>query len=147
MSLPDDFLEQLRSVYPKRDGAQGWNKVRALVPRAIDAGHTWETILAGATNYGRHCMRTGKAGTEYVQQARTFFGREDWFTEWAEMDPRMPSEIAAEKRMAALVSRGTSAGFRKPGATETPEQYESSLKDFERSKSTGLGAPKFQVVR
>ena len=103
--------------------------------------------MAGAKNYRRHCDRAAKSGTEFVQQAQTFFGRDAWFDEWAEMDPRTPAEINAEKRMAVIVSRGTSAGFRAPYTGELPEQYESSLKDFERAKSNGLGAPKFAVVK
>ena len=110
--LPDDWLEQLKLTYPRRNGDQGWGKVRSLVPREISKGATWERMLKGAQNYAKHCQKAGNLGTEYIKQAATFFGRDQWFEEWADMDLRTPAEIALDKQWAALEARARALGFK-----------------------------------
>lgn len=109
--LPADWLEKIREVYPKRQGDQGWAKVKKLVPRRIDEGHEWETILRGVTNYRVHCGRQQLIGTPFVRQCATFMGPDLWFEEWAEMDLRTPHQIAQEAEWADLEARATALGF------------------------------------
>lgn len=88
--LPSDYLEILKSEYPKRLGDQGWIHVRTLVPRALSAGATWERILKGTRAYRMHCDGTNKTGTELTKQARTFYGPGQYWEEWADMEPAKP---------------------------------------------------------
>lgn len=150
--LPPDFLEQLRSVYPRRNGDQGWGKVRTLVPREIAKGASWDRILAGARNYAKHCMETGKTGTEYVKQAATFFGRDQWFEEWADMDVRTPAEIAADQKWAALEQRGAAVGCSvsrsRPMAQESERVNAAEREAMQRQwRERGLDRPKFAVIK
>lgn len=111
MSLPADWFEQFKAVYPKRTGDQGWVKVRKLVPRRIEEGHEWGTILRGAQNYQVHCSRLSIISTAYVKQACTFVGPDCWFEEWAEMEMRTPAQIAQDAKWAALEERARALGY------------------------------------
>lgn len=110
MTLPADFLDQLRATYPKRDGAQGWSAIPRLFA-AYTAPGEWETILLGTKQYALHCSRKGMVSTEYVMQARTFYGRDRHWQEWAEMDMRSPSQIAADAKWDGLERRARALGF------------------------------------
>jgi hypothetical protein len=109
--LPADWFEQLQGIYPKRQGDQGWAKVKKLVPRRIDEGHEWNDILKGATNYRIHCGRQQMIGTPFVKQACTFVGPDCWFEEWALMDLRTAHQIAQEAKWEALERRARALGF------------------------------------
>ena len=130
--LPAELLDQLRSNYPRRKGGQGWADTARLVAEHLRKGHDWALILAGCKAYKDFCDREGLTGTEYVKQAATFFGRGQW---WAEdysepAKPRLPSEIAAERRWQALRDRADRIGFRNPTAIELkvdPSVYEGHL--------------------
>lgn len=147
MTLPADYLDQLRGSYPKRDGGQGLGAVPRLVAKAIADGATWETILLGVQNYAIHCARKGIAGTEYVMQLRTFVGRDAHYEEFAVLEVRSPAQIASVMRLEAATRKATAAGFRSPRLNEPLEVYESCLRDHEREQTRGVGQPKFQVVR
>lgn len=81
MTLPDDWLSQIKAEYPKRYGGQGWFALKRLIPARLTEGCTWEEIIEGTKAYARYCDHTGKTGTELVKQARTFYGRDCWFLE------------------------------------------------------------------
>ena len=81
MDLPEDWLEQLRAHYPRRSGGQGWGNVPRLVRARIRGGCSFESILAGTTDYRQHCEATGIVGTEFVRMAQTFYGPGCWFLE------------------------------------------------------------------
>lgn len=112
MTLPVDWLGQIKAVYPKRRGDQGWGNLKALVPRAVAAGADFERMLLGASKYAKHCDREGLTGTAMVKQAATYFGRGEWWEEWADMDLRTPAEIAAEAKWADLERRAKALGFK-----------------------------------
>jgi hypothetical protein len=77
--LPDDYMKQLQSVYPKRHGGQGWRKVRTeLIPKLIKEGVTFEDLLEAAKGYGDYCRATND---QYVRMAQTFFGPGGWWEE------------------------------------------------------------------
>lgn len=101
--LPDDWLEQLKAAYPRRNGAQGWAALKRLVPRAIADGATFADMLAGAKAYKAYNDRIGKTGTEYVKTAEVFFGRGEWWVEYAEM--------ANSQRAENLKARARQLGF------------------------------------
>lgn len=137
MELPTDYLEQLKAIYPRRLGDNGWIHVRTLIPRALTAGASWERILAGTRAYRSHCDETGKTGTELVKQARTFYGPTMYFDEWADMLPvQTPRQKAEEARWAALRVRGEACGFRPPTAHDSPDSYETALRQAERERGS-----------
>lgn len=133
MRLPEDWLEHLRREYPKRDGDNGWIAVRTLVPRAITAGATWDRILAGTRSYRRHCDEKGKTGTELVKQAKTFYGPQNYFDEWADMEPvKTPQQAREEAIWASLNERARRIGFREPWGVESHQVYETALREAEK---------------
>ena len=105
--LPDDWLQQLKDAYPKRYGGQGWAALRRLVPARIAEGFTWDEILDGTKAYKKFCEHTGKTGSELVKQAKTFFGRDAWFSEDYDIPEiavkyRKPEELTPEQRQADI---------------------------------------------
>ena len=79
--LPPDWLQQIREAYPKRIGGQGWGHVKKRVPALIKVGESFDDMLEGCEGYSRMLKDTGKYGTEFVMQARTFFGPGEWWLE------------------------------------------------------------------
>ena len=106
----DDLVSELKRLYPKRDGAHGWSAVQRLLN-----SHTTDedrySIVLGTKNYAIHCGRKQMTGTEYVMQARTFYGRDRHWQEWSEMDLRSPAQIASDREWAALEARAKALGF------------------------------------
>lgn len=133
MTLPADYLDQLKKIYPRRLGDNGWLHVRSLVPRALTMGASWDRILTGTLAYAEHCNVTGKTGTELVKAARTFYGPCQYFDEWADMPPiETPKQRAEAARWAGLRARSAAIQFRDPTAVESADVYETVLRRAER---------------
>ncbi len=142
----DDVLGVLKSLYPKRDGGQGWGAVTRLIDRAVAGGADMERVMLGTKNYATHCRRKGMLGTEFVMQARTFYGRDQHWEEWADQDMRSAAEIAADRAREALVQRAARISFRPPNPGEPDFRYEQALSEAER-QAAPRGEPKrFGVV-
>lgn len=65
------------SIYPKRAGdrdRKAASKAYAAAAKRVD----FEIILKGAQRYAAHCDETGKTGTEFVRQARTWLNANGW---------------------------------------------------------------------
>lgn len=136
--LPTDYLERLKDSYPSRDGDNGWLYVRTAIPRALSAGSTWERIQKGTLAYRAHCDRKGLTGTDKVKQARTFYGPDQWFEEWADMEPVIDARAAAlQARWAALHRRRLAIHFRPPSEMETVDSFETTLRQAEREHGNG----------
>lgn len=105
-----DLLAELKAIYPKRDGAQGWSAVQRLLNANAD-DEDESAIVLGTKNYAIHCGRKAMTGTEYVMQARTFYGRDRHWEEWSEMDLRSPAQKAEEVARADLLARAKVLGF------------------------------------
>jgi hypothetical protein len=71
--LPDGF-EIFWNAYPKRAGNNPTETAVKCYRARIAEGHTAQEIFDGAVRYARFCRLTGKEGTEYVLQAKTFLG-------------------------------------------------------------------------
>jgi hypothetical protein len=67
------FIE-IKSIYPKRAGDQGWSKAFRACNARLAEGSTWDELIAGTKRYAQFCEATEKTGTEFVKQAATFFG-------------------------------------------------------------------------
>ena len=79
----DDGFQEFWKAYPKRAGSNPKAKAltRWLSNRKRSIGST--EMIAGALRYARFLKATGKIGTEYVQQAVTFLGQnEGWTEDW-----------------------------------------------------------------
>jgi hypothetical protein len=121
-----ELFQQIKSLYPKRSGGQGWGHVPKLLARAVAQGATQEEILEGVRAYRRWCDFTGKTGTEYVKQASTFFGPGQWWAEEydAPATGKPDPSFALEAKYDADAAR---LGEPKRQAGETLEQYRERL--------------------
>lgn len=107
--VPDDF-EQAWTAYPKRHGAnpkrdalQAWNARRK-------EGVSSDDMIDGVLRYGKHLAASGKVGTEYVMQAKRFFGPNRLFGEpWEARAPTAPAsrqqQLEANNRAAVESAR------------------------------------------
>ena len=76
-----DEFEAVWAEYPKRAG--GADKAGAFKSwnARLQEGFTVEEIREGVLRYAKYVSASGKAGTEFVKQAKTFFGPSRHFNE------------------------------------------------------------------
>ena len=80
---PNEF-EQIWSVYPKRAGGNSKSDAFKAWNARIRDGTTTAEILAGVERYAAFVKAEGILNTQYVKQAKTFFGPGMHFSEpWA----------------------------------------------------------------
>ncbi len=143
-------IEKLKAVGPTRRGSHVWKAVERLVARHIADGEDFEQMVLGWQNYARHCRQTGSEGTEFVMMARTFFGRDMHWLEWAELDLRTPAQVAQDTKWAALEDRARALGFntvdRQRGYDVALRAVEQAERDNARKVVQQVGL-KLQVVR
>lgn len=78
-----DFLEAW-SQYPKRAGSNPKREANRHWLARIRDGTSPDSMLAGVMRYAEFCRLTGKTSTEYVMQAKRFFGPDEHFTnDWS----------------------------------------------------------------
>lgn len=77
----DSDFDEIKKAYPKRGGGQRWQDAERFYHSRIQEGVTHKEILDGVYRYARFCDQTGKTGSEFVQQAATFFGRNQGYRE------------------------------------------------------------------
>ena len=99
--LPDDFLAQLKAVYPKR-ADHGWVAVERQIRKWVANGQDFAAMLAGAKAYAIQSMRDGTEA-RFIKMARTFFGPDMWWVEFA--------ELATSQRAEHLKTRARQLGF------------------------------------
>lgn len=135
--LPEDFLAQLKAAYPRRDGGNVWSAVpRLITTYAPDAD--WNEMLLGTQNYYRHCGRKEMIGTCWVMAARTFYGRDLHWQEWATMDLRTPAQIADDTRWQRLEDRARALGFKEVGRERGYSVALAAIEQAERSADIGV---------
>lgn len=79
---PGWFVE-LRQVYPRRAGDQGWPAALEAAEQRIRGGCSPEQILSGARRYAEYVEATGAAGTQYVKSAAKFIVEGKFHDAWA----------------------------------------------------------------
>lgn len=80
---PNEF-EQVWSVYPKRAGGNSKSDAFKAWNARIRDGTTTAEIFAGVVRYAAFVKAEGILNTQYVKQAKTFFGPGMHFSEpWA----------------------------------------------------------------
>ena len=128
-NLPADWLPQLKKVYPKRVGGQGWGHLKRRIPVLIDAGESFEDLLDSAKKYAASMEATRQTNTPFVMQARTFFGPGEWWLEDYELPTDGSVELTLDqtaKKFNLVRGDGESdASLRKRiGIAETTRMYE-----------------------
>lgn len=97
-ALPDDFSIAWQ-VYPKRAGSNPRDRALKAWNARLAEGCAADDLLAGVRRYAAFISATGKTGTEYVQQAATFFGPSKGFRE-AWTPPGRHHGVPGELRLA-----------------------------------------------
>lgn len=93
-------FEQIRKAYPKRGGSQRWPDAERAYRSRISEGVSHKSILDGVCRYARFIDSNGKTGTEYVQQAATFLGRNAGY-----LEPWTPPAVVQDVRQLSAVER------------------------------------------
>jgi uncharacterized protein YdaU (DUF1376 family) len=105
--VDDAHFESLKAIYPKRIGSQRWPDAKKFCKRRLSEGHTWEELIDGTKRYAGYCISKGIAGTDFVQQAGTFYGENKGFAESWKTKPyvraRTVEELEAEEAAANAV--------------------------------------------
>lgn len=87
---PPEF-EETWQAYPRRAGGNPKTAAFKAWKARRREGVTAEELHVGVTRYAAYVQATGKAGTEYVKQASTFFGPDEHFRErWQEQGQKSP---------------------------------------------------------
>lgn len=73
--------------YPKRSGADSRRDAEKSWNARLKEGHTADEMLQGVRRYQAWCKQTQKINTEFVMQARKFFGPSKHFLEKYQTDP------------------------------------------------------------
>jgi hypothetical protein len=116
-------FEEFWNAYPKRTGNNPKHKARQAWNARRKDGHAPEAMLFGARRYAAFCEATNRTGTQYVQMASTFLGKDLSFLEtWEAPQPELPSHIAAiEARRKRAIANG-----------EDPDEDIFGLRRFQR---------------
>jgi hypothetical protein len=90
-------------AYPKRDGTADRKGAVKAFKTAVKRVDGLETLVMAAARYAVHCRDSGKVGTQYVKQARSWLNGDLW-REW--MPPEPAAEISTTR---VYVTTGTDA--------------------------------------
>ena len=89
-------VDQIKRLYPKRIGAQPWNRAAQALNKRLEADYTIEQIFAGLLRYKQFCEAEEIERTKYVMMAATFLGPSHHFLEpWTTTDQAEAEEDAA----------------------------------------------------
>ena len=91
-----DFNE-LRTLYPKRSGGDSKDDAHREYQARLKQGETHEQMKAGTLRYKAYCDATGKTGTEYVKQMRTFLGPSRHYLDLWEIPVRLNGQRSAHE--------------------------------------------------
>lgn len=82
----DQFAE-FWAAYPRRAGGDSKHDAWLQYQARLRSGESATEMLAGAKRYAVYCRETGKLGTEFVKQGRTFLGKARHYLEKWEVPP------------------------------------------------------------
>ncbi|RTY57983.1 hypothetical protein EKL29_10415 [Pantoea sp. YU22] len=106
-------FEEAWQAYPKRSGGNPKPSAWKAWSARIREGVKPSDMLAGVQRYASYVTATGKANSEYVKQASTFFGPDHHFAEsW--------TAPASQQRSTPAQSRHSGFSERDYGTTTTP---------------------------
>ncbi|MDY0886310.1 helix-turn-helix domain-containing protein [Kosakonia sp. CFBP8986] len=101
-SVTNNLFEQAWELYPKRAGGNSKSAALKAWDARVREGVAPDDMLEGLKRYAAFVSQTGKTGTEFVKQARTFFGPDRHFEDaWlipaakgSRQDPLFPGSYA-----------------------------------------------------
>lgn len=100
-AVSDEDFQAFKAAYPKRLGSNPWpDAIKAWNKQRKD-GHTAKEIIDGTLSYNAFCKATGKTGTEYVKQARTFLNQQQFLEDWTP-----PSTASTQSPAIRMALRG-----------------------------------------
>lgn len=82
-TYPESF-ERIWSAYPRRQGSNPKVGAYRAVRARVKSGDSPDDLATAAAHYAAHVRSTEKEGTEFVQQAATFFGPSEPFRDFIE---------------------------------------------------------------
>lgn len=89
------------AAYPKRAGANNRQEAMQVYRARIENGIDPAVILAGVKRYATYCDATEATKTQFVKQAKTFFGKsQHWLEPWT--IPTAKSRKAADADLHAI---------------------------------------------
>ncbi|MDB4875727.1 MAG: hypothetical protein JWM41_2173 [Gemmatimonadetes bacterium] len=104
-AYPDAFAATW-AIYPPRAGNQPKHAAFKAWQARRTAGVTAEDMHAGVERYARFCASTGKLQTEFVMQAKTFFGPDErWSEPYDAPTVRAAATSSGKGQMMALAKR------------------------------------------
>lgn len=126
----------IRQAYPRRGGGQRWGDAEAGYRKAIANGVSPGSILAGVERYALHIRGQGKEGTEYVQQAGTFLGRNaGWQESWEPV--KQKKELSAVEKV-KLANEAQNERVVRTQSNQGFEDLDLIGSDVRQSSGTGL---------
>ncbi len=103
-----DPFEQTWKLYPKRSGDNPKKGAQQAWAARLSDGTTVAALRDGVLRYAHFCEATGKLGTEFVMQAKRFFGPDHAFAqEWAIPSQPTPSKKTPAPDNFAAIDYGT----------------------------------------
>jgi hypothetical protein len=106
---PEAF-ERAWQVYPKRSGTNSKREAYQAFNARCKEGVSPEDMLAGLQRYLGHLSASGKLGSEYVMQARRFFGPGKPYAEpWEPPPNRSPQTLRNIDAAREFVRQGEEA--------------------------------------
>jgi len=102
--LPTDWLDQLKTEYPKRSGPMRWPRVFLPVRRAL-MDVTWSEIIEGIKRYKAYAIASGKEGSDFVIGPESFFKDEIYKEQFEHKAPQDPKIIEARAKEADFLHR------------------------------------------
>lgn len=93
-------FDELKRVYPKRGGDQGWAEALRRCSAHLKRGTGWSEILEGAARYAHYCRETNSEGTQFVKSAVVFCGPDKHFEKpW--IPPLTKGEVVRDQNIDA----------------------------------------------
>lgn len=101
---PNDWLEQIKAIYPKRSGPMRWPRVFLPVRRAL-METTWDDLIKGVHRYAAYIQASGKAGSDFVTTPENFFKDEIYLEDLVYAIPKDPKLVEYEAHASAQRAR------------------------------------------
>ena len=101
--VKEELFEEAWAIYPKRAGGNPKASALKAWSARIREGVSALEMLKGVERYAAFVEQTGKTGTEFVKQAKTFFGPDRHFTaDWSLPSGQFRSDSAFKASYAGV---------------------------------------------
>jgi len=122
-------LEQVKPIYPKREGHQRWPQALRHIRAALKAGLSTQELIAAVTRYATYCDTKQIAGGDKVLQAATFFGEaQGWRETWEVQEKAKPRHWPAPGDESGWKRLGREVGI-EPTVGESLQAFQARVRD------------------